>query len=370
MKSIKEAGPLKGKRVLVRCDFNVPLSGDTITDDYRIQRTLPLLLYLQKEGAKVVLVSHIESEDKTLMPVFKYLREILPMFIVYSIYDKSADNIFENLKEGSFVLLENVRRYEGEEKNDQKFAKDLSAFGEIYVNEAFSCSHRSHASIVGIPKYIPGFAGFLFEDEVKNLSKAFHPPHPFLFILAGAKFETKLPLVEKFLNLADNVFVGGALANDLFKAEGLEIGRSLISKGKLDLSSLLKNPKLILPSDVTVENGQKITVESPKSVSPQEKMVDAGPETDQVLKQKIKDAKFILWNGPLGQYEQGFKEPTFVLARAIAESAVETIVGGGDTLATIRELGLFDKFSFVSTGGGAMLEFLANETLPGIEALK
>ncbi|MDD5050307.1 MAG: phosphoglycerate kinase [Candidatus Pacebacteria bacterium] len=370
MKPIKDAEKLKGKRVLVRCDFNVPVSGKTITDDYRIQRTLPLLSYLQKEGAKTTLVSHIESEEKTLMPVFAYLKKTFSMSFVHDIYDQSTKEIYGNLPEGDFLMLENVRRYEGEMSNDEKFANDLSKFGEIYVNEAFSASHRAHASIVGVPKYIPGFAGLLFDEEVKNLSKAFNPPHPFLFILAGAKFSTKLPLVEKFLKLADTVFIGGALANDLFKAEGYETGKSLVSEEKIDFSSILKNPKLILPEDVTVENAGKISVETPDVVSKEDKMTDAGPKTDEVLEKKIKEAKFILWNGPLGQYEKGFKEPTFVLAKAIAESGVEAIVGGGDTLATIRELNLFEKFSFVSTGGGAMLEFLANETLPGIEALK
>lgn len=370
MKSIREAGQLKGKKVLVRCDFNVPVSGNSITDDYRIERTLSLLLYLQKEGAKVVLMSHIESTEKTLLPVFEYLKKTFSISFAQDIYDQSAKDIYNNLSEGDFLLLENVRRYEGETTNDEKFAKDLSEFGEIYVNEAFSASHRAHASIVGVPKYLPSFAGLLLEEEVQNLSRAFNPPHPFLFILAGAKFSTKLPLVEKFLKLADSVFIGGALANDLFKAEGFETGKSLVSEDKIDFSSILQNPKLILPEDVTVEKEAKISVEAPDAVSKEEKMTDAGPKTDEILEKKIKEAKFILWNGPLGQYEEGFKEPTFVLAKAIVKSGVEAIVGGGDTLAAIRELDLFDKFSFVSTGGGAMLEFLANETLPGIQALE
>ncbi len=267
-------------------------------------------------------------------------------------------------------MMENLRRYEGEETNDGTFAQDLSRFGEIYVNEAFSCSHRSHASIVGVPKYIPGFMGLQFEEEIKNLSEAFHPEHSFLFILAGAKFSTKLPLVEKFLTLADDVFIGGALANDLFKQKGYEIGKSLVSEGDLDLSVIVKHPKTLLPTDVTVEDEGKISLKSPDTVSREDKITDAGPKTDEMLKEKIKKAKFILWNGPLGQYEKGFKEPTFTLARIIAESGVKAIVGGGDTLATIRELNLFDKFFFVSTGGGAMLDFLANETLPGIVALE
>jgi phosphoglycerate kinase len=240
--------------------------------------------------------------------------------------------------------------------------------GDVYVNEAFSNSHRAHASIVGIPKFIPVFAGFGLEREVLNLSKAFNPPHPFLFILGGAKFETKMPLVEKFLNIADDVFVGGALANDIYKAKGLNVGKSVVSDGEVDLNNFINNPKILVPIDIETDAHH---IKNPEEVTDEEKIYDAGPKTVEILGEKIKNAKFVLWNGPLGDYEKGFVSGTQGVAKALGETeGVEIIIGGGDTLASIKDLGIKKEFSFLSTAGGAMLEFLANGTLPGIEALK
>jgi phosphoglycerate kinase len=268
--------------------------------------------------------------------------------------------------------MENLRFFEGEKKNDPKFAKELASLADIYVNDAFPVCHREHASIVGVPKLLPSYVGFQLEKEVANLSRAFNPAHPFLFILGGAKFETKLPLLAKFLDIADQIFVGGALANDLFKAKGFEIGQSLISKTGIDLSAFIKSPKLLLPVDIINQEGVSKAADS---LSLTDKIMDDGPKTLQMLKEKISAAKFILWNGPLGMYEGGYKQPTLELAKIIGEatagtSGVVSIVGGGDTLAAIEELQNQDKFTFVSTGGGAMLDFLAKGTLPGIEALE
>ncbi len=368
MKSIQDVGSLKGKRVLVRCDFNVPIEGGIISDDYRIKKTLPTITFLRESGAKVILIAHLENEENdSLQPIFEYLKKLFFVSFVEDFTKPEALEVFANMKDGDVTLLQNIRHFSGEKKNDPDFSKQLASLGEIYVNEAFSVSHRAHASVVGVPMLLPHYAGLLLMSEIEHLSGAFHPDHPFLFILAGAKFSTKLPLVEKFLALADRVFIGGALANDLFKAKGLNVGASLVADTPLDLTHIVQNPKLILPSDVTLLDKRIVLADAVKDG---EQILDAGPQTIIDLKKSIAEAKYILWNGTLGVCEKGFTEPTLTLAKAIAESRAETIVGGGDTVSAIQDLTEFTKFSFVSTGGGAMLDFLANETLPGIEALK
>jgi phosphoglycerate kinase len=329
-KTILEAGDLKGKRVLVRVDWNVPLENGEVRDDFRIKKSLPTLEFLKNAGASVIIATHLEPGTVAIDPLRKYVPE-------------------------GMELLENLRKNPGEKSDDPVFAAQLAQKADIYVNEAFSASHRMHASIVGVPKLLPSFVGFAFAEEVKQLSKAFAPSHPFLFVLGGAKFDTKLPLLQKFIKTADAIFVGGALAHNFFKEQGKDIKNSLVSEGSFDLRPLLETGKIILPAD-PVWSGDRIT--------------DAGPETLDILKQKISESVFILWNGPLGLYEDGFKEGTLTLANVLAQSRKETIVGGADTLAAIKELNVFENFTFVSTAGGAMLDFLANETLPGIEALE
>ncbi len=329
MKSIKEAGELKGKRVLIRVDWSVPMSGGKVADDYGIQASLSTLEYLKEAGAEVTVMTHLESKSDKIEALYPYLPD-------------------------GMKLLPNLRENPGEESNSPEFAAELAKHGELYVNDAFSVSHRKHASLVGVPKLLPSYAGFRFEEEVRTLSKAFYPKHPFLFILGGAKFDTKLPLLKKFTAIADHIFVGGALANNFYREMGKEIGSSLVSDGDFGLAELLKTDKIILPEDTIEVDG---------------KILDAGPESMEKLKDKINAAKLILWNGPLGNYELGYKMATHQLARMIAASGKESLVGGGDTLAAIQELNLIENFSFVSTGGGAMLEFLATGTLPAIEAL-
>jgi 3-phosphoglycerate kinase len=234
--------------------------------------------------------------------------------------------------------------------------------------------HRKHASIVGVPEFLPHYAGLLVKEEIKNLSKAFNPNKPFLFILGGAKFDTKLPLIHKYLEKADTVFVAGALANDLFKQKGYEVGTSLLTEGDFDLENIINNPKLVTPVDVMVLKPDGTTeFKSPDSVSPDEYISDVGPKTIEKLKELVGESKTIVWNGPLGKYKKGFKDKTEELARIIAsatsENGADSIVGGGDTLASIDVAEFEHGFSFVSTGGGAMLDYLVNETLPGIEAL-
>jgi len=386
MKTIDKANIKAGTRVLLRADFNVAIQNGKVVDDFRIRKTLQTLDFLKKKGANVVIVSHIENaagvEGKpTLMPVVEVLNKLgFPCDFAETIEEAAKISLKKTDQSvASFILLENIRNYPGEALNDPAFAKQLATLGDIYVNDAFSVSHRAHASIVGVPKLLPHFAGFQLALEVENLSRAFNPSHPFFFILGGAKFNTKLPLVEKFLDKADTIFIGGALSNDFFKAKGYEVGRSMVSTSKIDFDGLLSNKKIILPSDIVADSTGAQRILAPDKVSKNEKILDAGPETLAILKEKINTARFILWNGPLGNYENGYKEPTHELARMIAlatQKGAESIVGGGDTLAAIAELkqssgeSLEDAFTFVSTGGGAMLDFLAKGTLPGILALR
>lgn len=352
MKNIREVESLDGVRVLIRVDFNVPVQNGIITDDFRIKKTLPLLKYMLEKGAQLILISHIETKDD---PTLKPVAEALKKMGIDCVFEKNYKKALGT--KNKVTLLENLRDHKGEKEDDKKFAKELASLADIYVNEAFSVSHRRHASVCAITEFIPSYAGFQFEEEVKHLSSAFTPDRPFLFILGGAKFDTKLPLVEKFMKLADTVFIGGALANDFFKEQGRDIGTSMISEKKPDLSSFIHNQKLLLPLD---------------SILKDTAIMDAGMKTVEMLRQEIEKAKYVLWNGPLGAYETGYKAATLQLAEVLADATkkgTKTIVGGGDTLATITELKLIDSFTFVSTGGGAMLDYLAKGTLPGIKAL-
>ena len=378
MKTLKDIEYLSDVKVLVRVDFNVPIKNGLVADDFRLKAALPTIDFLTGKGAKVILMSHLESADGTnpsLAPVADRLKKLGREVIFIKDFNKAHEVINEQLKGGACALLENLRYFDGEKKNDPKFARELSSLGDLYVNDAFSASHREHASIVGVPRLMPSYAGLQMEKEVTSLSKAFDPAHPFLFILGGAKFGTKLPLVEKFMNIADQIFVGGALANDLLKAKGYNVGMSKVSEEKdfpvpmSDLRTMAQNTKLILPIDII--NEQKVA-KMTDALSASDKNVDMGPKTLENIKDIVSKSRFVLWNGPMGVYESGFKEGTIELATIMSEATargVETIVGGADTLAAIAELGSRETFSFISTGGGAMLDFLVKGTLPGIEVL-
>lgn len=349
-------------------DFNVPHEGIVVKDDFRIRKILPSINFLMEKGAKIFLLSHIGSEkNESLRFVAEYCQKFFPTTFAESIeLAKSID-----LKDGEIVMLENVRLLsDGEIANDPQFAEKLASLGDIYVNEAFSLSHRPHASVIGVSKLLPSYAGLLFAEEVKMLSKAFEPAHPFILVFGGKKAETKTPLIERFVFSADKIFVGGALANDFLKAKGFSVGRSTVSINSLINKEWLHNPKIILPRNVIVDNG-KARRETPiESVGASDKIVDAGISFTEELKTRLIGAKLVIWNGPLGLCEDGMCLGTDSVAEAIAESGAFTIVGGGDTVSEIDNLGLESKFSFVSTGGGAMLEFLAKGTLPGIEIMK
>jgi len=348
---------IKGKTALVRVDFNVPIKNGKVEDDFRIKKALPTINFLIKKGAKVILITHLgEDGTASLDPVIKHFFKI------------------SKLSKSKIEFFENIRKFPGEKKNDPAFAKKLSKLGDFYVNDAFSVSHRAHASVVGLPKYLPSYAGFQLEEEIKNLSRAIrNPKHPFLFILGGAKFSTKMPLIKKYLKLADYVFIGGALLNDFLKAKGYEVGKSLVydSKGIGDI--LKNNPpaqagKLILPIDVVVKSGNKLINKKVTEVQKNEIILDIGSDSIKTIGPYIKKSKLILWNGPLGKYEDRGDKATKKILNLISLSKAETIIGGGDLVSCISKSKIKSNM-FVSTGGGATLDFLANGTLPGIKAL-
>jgi 3-phosphoglycerate kinase len=365
---------LRGKRVIVRSDFNVPLSksGDVL-DMYRLKRGWSTIKYLQERGARTVVISHIGRDPgETLEPVARALKLYAPVVYIPDLTGVPAQQAVAAMRDGDILLLENLRRDPREVANDVSLAQDLAAFADLYVGDAFAAAHREHASIVGIPKILPHVAGFLMREEVEELSRAITPERPALAILGGAKFETKEPLVKKLLDSYDHMFLTGALANDVFKVRGLPIGRSLISEHLPD-EGVLSHPHFLAPIDVTVERLDKqARTKKPEDVVDEDKIVDIGPETVQMLAPYIAEAKFILWNGPTGLYEGGYVEWTHAIAKMIEESSATKIVGGGDTIAVLEETGAHtDKLGFLSTGGGAMLEFLINSGhLPGVDVLE
>ncbi len=330
MKSIKEIEGLEGKIVLLRADFNVPVGDDGIVDadeDLRILRTIPTINFLKDSGAKVIILSHTDEESGTLLPIYEYLKKYFDLGFALTIED--AANL---IKENQIVLLENIRKYKGEKENDEAFTRELSALGSIYVNDAFSVCHREHASIVGLPKVLPAYAGLGLLSEVENLSRVINnPDRPFVAIIGGAKLESKKPTVLKMLSLADVVLVGGRIGLDW----------------KDEIPS-----NLFLPVDYAENN------------------LDIGSETIKKFTDIILKAKTVLWAGPMGNFEKPpFDEGTRAVADAIVKSGAYSVAGGGDSIKALSEFGLIENFSFVSTAGSAMLEFLVDGSLPGIDAL-
>lgn len=362
----------KGKRVLLRLDLNVPITLGEIRNDYRIRESLPTLSFLRSHGARVVIVSHIgkgKPED-TLAPVAEYLSRSMPILFMPSLTDDRNIEVTERMQDGDVVLVENLRHGKGEEENDDAFADMLASWADYYVNDAFSVSHRAHASVVGVTKRLPSFAGMRLAEEAAELSRAFEPSHPFLFILGGAKIGTKMPLLKKFLDKADSVFVGGAIANNFIKAGGNEIGASLYDPEEMEgLAQYVNHPKLIIPSDVVVKSGGGNRIANINEVAPDEMIVDIGRDTIAKLERVIGEAKLIIWNGPLGFYEEGYTEGSRELLERMLGASGYSIIGGGDTVALVESMGNLSKFGFVSTGGGAMLDYLANESLPALDAL-
>lgn len=371
MKKITEAGDLRGKQVVVRASLNVPIADGKVSNLYRINRALPTLRYLAESGARTIVIAHIgRAPEETLKPVFDELEKFLPIQWGGKIDSNDFATRAGLMSEGDFLLAENLRSDAREKVNDIDFAKEIAAYADIYVDDAFANVHREHASMSALATLLPAYAGLNLSEEVDHLQKVMVPESPSLFLLGGAKFETKMPLVEKYLEVYDHVFISGALMNDIFKAKGYEVGKSLVSDVSLEGASFLDNEKLILPIDVIVDGPEGVQTKTPQSVLPEEKIMDCGPATVEMLAKYITDAKTILWNGPFGNYEGGFVDATEATVKMLAEADAFSVVGGGDTVAAIEKLGLNDKLGFVSTGGGAMLSFLERGTTPVIDLLK
>ena len=379
MKCIDElpARELKGRRMLVRADFNVPMNAKgEVGDFFRLKRGWETIKYLSQKGAKVIVISHIGRDPaESLEPVARALKKFGSVIYVPDILGAVAKSAIDAMRDGEMLLLENLRRDPREKKNDESFARELANLAEIFVSDAFAVSHRADASLVGIPKFLPSYAGLLLRDEVVQLTAALHPPRPSLAIVGGAKFETKDPIIRSFLEVYDHVCVVGAIANDCLKGKGFPVGRSRISE-HAPAREVCENPHLIVPTDVTAERLDKQAfVKKPQDVLPDDKIVDIGPDTVATLAPYISEAKFITWNGPTGIFEEGYTSYTHAIAELIAtrvdRGSMHCVIGGGDTIAALKESGIAEeKLGFFSTGGGAMLEFLLKGTLPGIEALK
>lgn len=369
LQRINELGELRGRYVFLRAPMNVPIKDGIVQNQFRITRALATINYLVKQKARVILCGHIGDGEPSTKPVADLLANHLPQ-VTFSpeVTGPKVMNLRDTLVEGGVLVLENVRSDPREKKNDLDFARSLADLAELYVNDAFADSHREHASLCAITQFLTAYMGMNFMHEYDELSKMRDPKPPALFMLGGAKFETKLPLVEQFLSIYEHVFIGGALANDFFKAKGYEVGTSLVSQIDLTSSPLLNHPKLLLPVDVVVTDGQKTRTTHPDAVLSTEKIMDVGPATIEMLAPLIKNATTILWNGPFGNYEQGFDENTFATAKLVAAATGYAVIGGGDTVASIESLANQEHFAFLSTAGGAMLTFLETGTLVAIEA--
>ncbi|HQT83067.1 MAG TPA: phosphoglycerate kinase [Candidatus Paceibacterota bacterium] len=381
MRTVRDIRVLENIPVLVRAPLNVPVENGTVVNDYRLRRALPTLTYLREHGARIVLISHIgEQGTETLAPVAEALGKLISgvSFCGETVGERARAAV-RALAAGDLLVLENLRRNAGEKNNDTAFARELAELADIFVEDSFDTCHRAHASIVGVPEFLPSYAGLLLEEEVRELSAALQPEHPALAVIGGAKFSTKEAVLIALLEKYDHVFVGGALADDFLKAAGQPVGKSLVSGADPDhIKKLLGNPKLVLPVDSLVVAADTVgtpgahdagRVAAEGQVRDEESILDSGPGTAALLAELAGKAKTVLWNGPLGKYENGFTDATDAFARAVAASGAHSVVGGGDTVAAIEGLSILPKFSFVSTGGGAMLDFLAKGTLPGIAAL-
>ena len=390
-KTVKDID-VNGKKVLVRCDFNVPLDAETgkITDNRRIRAALPTIQYLLDDNAKVILCSHLgrpkgEFNLKySLKPVAEELSKLLnkDVKLAKDVIGENAKELTSNMKKGDIVLLENVRFHKEEEQNDPEYSKALASMAEIYVNDAFGTAHRAHSSTTGVADYLPAVSGFLIEKELEFLGGALeNPKHPFVAILGGAKVSDKIGVIENLLDKVDTLIIGGGMAYTFYKAQGHHIGTSICEEDKLDLArSILEKAKqkgveLLLPVDNHVSSeysndGEEKIVNSTEI--PDGFMgLDIGPKTIEKFEVAVKDAKTVVWNGPLGVCEfDKFATGTKAVATMLSKIDATTIIGGGDSAAAIEKLGLADKMTHISTGGGASLEFLEGKTLPGIACLQ
>ena len=365
------------KKVLVRCDFNVAIEKGRVADDFKIKRAQKTIAYLKESGARIILASHLEKESffgrASLKPILFSLEGLLGEKILFSskCVGEKSKKMAKNLKPGQILLLGNLRHNKGEKKNNEKFAKELASLAEIYVGEAFSACHRNHASIVFCPKFLPHFIGFECEKEINFLSSLMEKPErPLVVVIGGAKVEAKLKMIKKFLPLADHLLFGGKIANVLLSVKGIVVGGGEVSEETRKILSQinLTDQKIHLPLDVRTITRQV----APGAVKKEEEILDVGEATIEKFSEILKTAKTIFWSGDLGLVENPrFKKGTLEIAKAIGQNkSALKVAGGGDTVAFIRAVGLENDFSFLSVGGSALLEFIANGTLPGVEALK
>jgi len=385
MKTLRDFD-LTNKKVLVRTDFNVSLKNGQIVDDFRIRASLPTIKKLLEKKAKIILISHLarpaghREREYTLKPIAQRLSELInqPVKFLDDCLGQSVQEAVNQMPAGQIILLENLRFYPEEENNHPEFAKQLASLAEIYLNDAFGVCHRAHASIVGLPQYLPSAAGCLLEKEIKVLSQILESHQgPLVAIIGGVKISTKLKVIKNFLAKADHLCLGGALANTILRAQGIAIGQSLVEEEMIEkIKELnLTDTKLHLPVDVvTALDSQNHTFNRIAPVGGTEEnevILDIGPETRELFSTIIKRAKTIAWNGPMGFFEiEEFAQGTKAVAEAVAQNKGFSLVGGGETITFLDKLGLSDKISHLSTGGGAMLQFLAGQKLPGIEALE
>lgn len=379
---------VRGKRVLCRVDFNVPLDGDTITDDTRIRSSLPTIEWLIDNGARVVLCSHLGrpkgqvKEEFRLRPVGERLSELLgkPVIIVPTTIGDEAEAAVNDLADGDVALLENLRFDPREEKNDPEFAEALSRLGNIYINDAFGAAHRAHASTAGVATHLPAYLGLLMQKEVEALGKLLqNPERPFAAIIGGAKVSDKIAVLQNLVAKVNTLLIGGGMANTFLLAQGKQIGNSLVERDQLATAGAIMDQadahgvRVMLPTDVIVADdieASEGTVVSVDNVPADSSIFDIGPETAKVFAEAIQSHKTVLWNGPLGVTEnEVFAGGTKTVAEAVAEADGYTVIGGGDSVAAIEQLGLSDRIDHISTGGGASLEFLEGKTLPGIAAI-
>jgi phosphoglycerate kinase len=374
MKLFTTHASYKKVHTLVRIDVNVPIENGKIQDSFRIDKALRTIDMLLKKGAYITLIAHHGTEGQSLEPVARYMAKkgYDIHFVQEDIFDKNVCASVRVLATSGIVFLENIRSYEEEEKNSVTLAKAIASLGDVYINEAFSVSHRKHASIVGVPKLLPSYAGYQLFEEVKALSVALdEKKHPFLFLLGGAKFATKVPLIKKYIARADGVFVGGAILNTLLEAGGFPIGASVSDSAYLkEAKKIIKEPTVLMATDVVVEEGK--TSIPLDEVGAKDVIVDIGRQTTALLIDKLQKAKLVVWNGPFGWYEKKYDRSTVAVAKALLASKAQVIIGGGDTASAIQKIlkgKALPKNVFISTGGGATLDFLSQGTLPGIEAL-
>ncbi|VYU39152.1 phosphoglycerate kinase [Clostridium tertium] len=377
---------VKGKKVLVRCDFNVPLKDGVITDENRLNGALPTINYLINNGAKVILCSHLGKDaSKSLAPVAKRLSEMLNKEVVFArdeeVVGANAKAAVEAMKDGDVVLLENTRCRKEETKNIEEFSKELASLADIFVNDAFGTAHRAHCSTVGVTDYLDtAVCGYLIQKELKFLGEAVNNPvRPFVAILGGAKVSDKIAVINNLLEKVDTLIIGGGMAYTFLKAQGYEVGSSLVEADRIDYAKEMiekaaaKGVKFLLPVDHRIAAEFKdveAVVTEDQNIPAGNMGLDIGPKTEALYADAIKDAKTVIWNGPMGVFEfDNFNKGTIAVAKAMADADATTVIGGGDSAAAVNILGFGDKMTHISTGGGASLEFLEGKALPGIEAL-